>query len=82
MIDIAARATRGVKLPTRQATRAYIIQLFKKNLTNLRNRINVRTMKTVLLYFPLIKLSRIERRGLSLLPVMHGKPETRMPTSG
>ena len=41
MIDIAARATRGVKLPTRHATRAHIIQLFKKNLTNLRNCINV-----------------------------------------
>ena len=47
MIDIAARATRGVKLPTRQATRAHIIQLFKKNLTNLRNHINVSPINTL-----------------------------------
>jgi len=41
MIDTAARATRGVQIPNRKATRAYIIKLFKNNLTNLRNRIKV-----------------------------------------
>ena len=41
MIDVAARATWGVEIPSRKATRAYIISLFKKNLANLRDRINV-----------------------------------------
>ncbi|KAH9015806.1 hypothetical protein EDB85DRAFT_1875506, partial [Lactarius pseudohatsudake] len=41
MISVAARATRGVVIPTAKATRAYIIKLFKKNLIYLRERINV-----------------------------------------
>ncbi|KAF8960961.1 hypothetical protein BDZ97DRAFT_1665051, partial [Flammula alnicola] len=41
MIDIAARATHGVTLPNRKATRKHIIQLFKKNLTGLRERLKV-----------------------------------------
>ena len=41
MIAVAARSTRGVVVPTGKATRAYIIKLFKKNLTHLRQRINV-----------------------------------------
>ena len=41
MIAVAARSTRGVVVPTGKATRAYIIKLFKKNLTQLRQRINV-----------------------------------------
>ncbi|KAH9041467.1 hypothetical protein EDB83DRAFT_2178396, partial [Lactarius deliciosus] len=41
LISVAARATRGVAIPTAKATRAYIIKLFKKNLIYLRERINV-----------------------------------------
>lgn len=41
MIDIAARATHGITIPNRKATRKYIIELFKKNLTDLRNRLAV-----------------------------------------
>ena len=41
MIAVAARSTRGVVVPTGKATRAYIIKLFKRNLTHLRDRINV-----------------------------------------
>jgi len=41
MIDTAARATRGVQIPNWKATQAYIIKLFKNNLTNLWNRIKV-----------------------------------------
>ena len=41
MIDIAARATCGVKIPGRKATRAHIISLFKQNLMNLRDRFKV-----------------------------------------
>ena len=35
MIDIAARATNGVKLPNRKATQEHIIARSKENLTNL-----------------------------------------------
>ncbi|KAH8995568.1 hypothetical protein EDB86DRAFT_2922104 [Lactarius hatsudake] len=41
MISVAARATRGVAIPTAKATRTYIIKLFKKNLIYLWERINV-----------------------------------------
>ncbi|KAE9399082.1 hypothetical protein BT96DRAFT_821133, partial [Gymnopus androsaceus JB14] len=41
MIDIASRAAHGVNIPNRKATRAYIIARFKKNLTDLRKRLNV-----------------------------------------
>ncbi|KAF5343868.1 hypothetical protein D9758_015885 [Tetrapyrgos nigripes] len=39
MIDIAARATNGVKIPGRKATRRAIIDLFKKNISALRQRL-------------------------------------------
>ncbi|KAF5347372.1 hypothetical protein D9758_011302 [Tetrapyrgos nigripes] len=39
MIDIAARATNGVKIPGWKATRRAIINLFKKNLTALRKQL-------------------------------------------
>ncbi|KAG1823289.1 hypothetical protein EV424DRAFT_1321203 [Suillus variegatus] len=41
MIDIAARATNGVKIPGRKATRAEIIRTFKTHLTGLRSKLNV-----------------------------------------
>ncbi|KAI0037709.1 hypothetical protein FA95DRAFT_1506641, partial [Auriscalpium vulgare] len=43
MIDIASRATNGVVIPGRKATRAEIINMFKAQMTALRNRLNVRT---------------------------------------
>ncbi|KAJ3765465.1 hypothetical protein FB446DRAFT_767692 [Lentinula raphanica] len=42
MINIASRATAGVEVPNRKATRTYIIARFKKNLSDLRGRLNVR----------------------------------------
>ncbi|KAF5337979.1 hypothetical protein D9758_014306 [Tetrapyrgos nigripes] len=39
MIDIAAQATNGVKIPGRKATRRAIIDLFKKNISALRQRL-------------------------------------------
>ncbi|KAF6745562.1 hypothetical protein DFP72DRAFT_824235, partial [Ephemerocybe angulata] len=42
MIAIAARATRGVRIPNRHVTRQHIIDLFKKNLSDLRKRLLVR----------------------------------------
>jgi hypothetical protein len=41
MIDIAARATNGVKIPGQKGTRSEIIQMFKKHLTTLKVRLNV-----------------------------------------
>jgi hypothetical protein len=43
MIDVASRATNGVKIPSRKATRNEIVALFKKHLTNLKSRWNVCT---------------------------------------
>ncbi|RDB14951.1 putative AC transposase [Hypsizygus marmoreus] len=40
MIDVASRATNGVKIPNRKATRQHIIDLFKKNLTDLQRRLS------------------------------------------
>ncbi|RPD52271.1 hypothetical protein L226DRAFT_447447, partial [Lentinus tigrinus ALCF2SS1-7] len=41
MIDIAARATDGVKIPGRKTTRDEIIRMFKCNLAKLRDRLKV-----------------------------------------
>ncbi|KAJ3897414.1 hypothetical protein F5879DRAFT_813971, partial [Lentinula edodes] len=41
MIAVAARATAGVKIPSRKATRHSIIKLFKRNLYELRSRFAV-----------------------------------------
>ena len=41
MIDIASRATNGVKLPGRKGTRGEIKRLFKDHLTRLKARLNV-----------------------------------------
>ena len=42
MINIAARATNGVKIPNRKDARKQIIELFKRNLSSLRERLTVR----------------------------------------
>jgi hypothetical protein len=42
MIDVAARATNGVKIPGRKATRVEIIRIFKNHLTKLKKTLNVR----------------------------------------
>ncbi|KAG1877868.1 hypothetical protein DFJ58DRAFT_644237, partial [Suillus subalutaceus] len=40
MIDVAARATNGVKIPGRKATRAEIMRMFKNHLTKLKEKLN------------------------------------------
>ncbi|KAJ3011030.1 hypothetical protein NUW54_g2304 [Trametes sanguinea] len=40
MVQIAAQATEGVKIPNRKQTRQAIVDLFKKNMTALRKRLN------------------------------------------
>ena len=39
MIDVASRSKNGVTVPDRKATRAYIIELFKKNMASLKERL-------------------------------------------
>ena len=41
MIAVAAHATHGVTIPSREVTWAYIINLFKKNVANFEERISV-----------------------------------------
>jgi hypothetical protein len=41
MIDIASRATNGVKIPGQKSTRAAIIQMFKDHLIKLRAQLSV-----------------------------------------
>ena len=41
MIDIASRATSGVKIPGRKSTCAAIIQMFKDHLMKLKAQLNV-----------------------------------------
>jgi hypothetical protein len=41
MIDITARATNGVKIPGRKATRNQIMRMFKNHLTKLKKTLNV-----------------------------------------
>ena len=41
MINIASRAAKGVIIPNREQTRAKIIDMFKQNLSQLRDRLNV-----------------------------------------
>lgn len=79
MITVAARATRGVVIPTTKATRAYIIKLFGKNLTNLRERINVSDLQFPILFLP-TSIYRKIGLALSRSPVTHGKREIKMPT--
>jgi hypothetical protein len=43
MIGIAARATNGVTIPNRKATRAEVMDMFKAQMTHLKNRFNVRS---------------------------------------
>jgi len=41
MIDVVSRATQGVKIPGRKATRAEIMWIFKNHLTQLKKKLNV-----------------------------------------
>ena len=49
MIDIAARATKGITIPNRKASRKHIIELFKKTLKSLRLKLTVRFLLVLLL---------------------------------
>ena len=46
MIDIAAHANRGIKLPSLKQTRGHIIKTFKQQMLVLRDRLNVSLILT------------------------------------
>ena len=65
MINIAARATDGVKIPGRKQTRQEIIDMFKARLTELRNRLRVSVSDAGLSYSILYSIPQSERvKGL------------------
>jgi hypothetical protein len=41
MIDVASRATNGVKIPDRKVTRAEVVSMFQKQMKHLHARLNV-----------------------------------------
>lgn len=49
MVNVAARATRGIKLPSRKQTRQEIMRMFKEQMKALKERLNVSTFN--LFYF-------------------------------
>ena len=61
MIDVASRATKGVIIPNRKAARKHIIELFKKNLNNLRLKITVRFL-LIDIFITLIRSSERQDR--------------------
>ncbi|KAI0275580.1 hypothetical protein BGY98DRAFT_920392, partial [Russula aff. rugulosa BPL654] len=66
MIDLAARATSGVKIPNRKGTRAEIMQVFKNHLTSLKVRLNVRRVLCGLISCP-HSLSRVQPSLVKLI---------------
>ncbi|KAG1828240.1 hypothetical protein EV424DRAFT_1318507 [Suillus variegatus] len=50
MMDVASRATQGVKILGRKATRAEIMRMFKTHLTRLKKKLNVSTILDAILY--------------------------------
>lgn len=53
MIEVAARATRGVKIPGQKQTRQAIIDMFKNQMQALRDRLNVCQYS----FFPIILIN-------------------------
>lgn len=51
MVDIAAHAMKGIKIPGRKATRKHIIELFKQNLDSLQIKISVNIIQHLQTFF-------------------------------
>ena len=82
MIEIAARATRGVNIPGRKRTREVIIKTFKEQMKALGERLNdVRVFMSVALRFLLNCDHGSPNSSLvkSVSPAMHGRHQMRMP---
>ena len=62
MIHLAARATNGVKIPDRRQTREAIISTFKRQLTALRDRLNVCEMPALspLSFWPVLQSEKVK----------------------
>ena len=54
LIDIASRATNGVKIPHRKLTRGDIKRLFKEHLTKLKTQLNVSISEMLDAYYPFL----------------------------
>ena len=81
MIHVAARATNGVVVPNRKVTRAEIIDLFKKQLSHLRERLNVGGFKYPSRFYSYLLICRASPlRGRLALPVMGGRLRIQMDT--
>lgn len=82
MIDIASRATNGVRIPNRKATRKAIVELFKQNLTKLRNRVTVCAALLLALFIPFNEHCKPSLTRLVWLVwrVMHGRLATKTRT--
>src|SRR5437879_2187941 len=79
MVNIAARATRGVNLPSRKQTRNEIIRMFKEQMKALKERLNVSSL-SFLLPCPLLHHFRARLSVARLVSlVMHGRHRTPMP---
>lgn len=80
MINTAARATRGINLPSRKQTRNEIIRMFKEQMKALKERLNVSSTSFVLMLSYLLLLHfRVRLFAVRLaLPVMHGRRQMPM----
>lgn len=66
MINIAARATRGIKLPSRKQTRNEILHMFKEQMKALKERLNVSSNHSVVLSLTASFQSKAVRGEISL----------------
>lgn len=66
MIDVASRAVHGVHVPNRKATRAEIMDLFKKQMTKLKERLNVSLYFVSSLLISYITQSKIVKGEVNL----------------
>ena len=78
MVNIAARATRGVKLPSRKQTRKEIIRTFKEQMKALKERLNMSSQSFLLSYLLLHHFRARSSVARLVSPVTHGRRRTLM----
>jgi hypothetical protein len=80
MINVASRATHGVKIPGQKATRAEIMRIFRTYLTDLSKMLNVRCSSYFFQSFNIISptLRALLSKAKSVLPSTLGRQETAM----
>ena len=80
MLNVAARATKGITLPTRKATRNAIIRAFHDNIKALRKELSVRSIISFTVGSTYHLFFRARKRDWSAWPVMRGRRVTMMLT--